>query len=191
MKRLFLIVSFLFLYIGVNAQDEDIYNVSIARSETDLLINGKTLSPQQEEFIIQDILGKEYSDLWMSAKRSYSFGKFCQYSGWIVIGTGLFTASSGAAGLLMIPFFSLFGSIFGGDPDLSNGMKTCGLMAVTGIIITYLGELICNRGKLLGTKASIDMDNVIDSFNSEVAARRQGQLSLGPTNNGFGLCYRF
>ncbi len=97
---------------------------------------------------------------------------------------GFCAGTVGITGVLLIPFVAVVGPIDSGQSqDLSDNktLKTAVRLTVAGGAMTVLGIGLCILGNRLKTGAFKQMDSVIDAYN----------MSIGPTDNGFGISYKF
>jgi hypothetical protein len=183
MKRLTVILFLSFLCIASSAQIV-IPEGCLSRKKTSLMVGDTPISSQQKAFLLQDINGENYTDVWEGAEIKYTYGALSMMGGSVLTVAGFCAGTVGITGVLLIPFVAVVGPIDSGQSqDLSDNktLKTAVRLTVAGGAMTVLGIGLCILGNRLKTGAFKQMDSVIDAYN----------MSIGPTDNGFGISYKF
>ena len=156
----------------------------LSRKKTSLMVGDTPISSQQKAFLLQDIDGENYTDIWNGAETKYTYGVLSMVGGSVLTVAGFCAGTVGITGVLLIPFAAVVGTIDSGQsPDLSENktLKAAGRLTVAGGAMTVLGIGLCILGNKLKTGAFKQMDSVIDAYN----------MSIGPTDNGIGISYKF
>ena len=189
MKRLALILSFVFLSISLSAQIIIPEGV-MSRKKDMLLINGTAVNRDQLAVIIQDIDGQDYTALWNRAENLITKSKNLYRWG---AGVGIFGLGAEITGFLLSGQLILLGSIAGmgsEDVEFSDSYQNTTMgaicLALAGHVAVRVGVVILITSAVIRASGRGKMDSIVEKYNQST-----GYLSFGPTNNGIGLSYRF
>lgn len=211
MKRLVMILVLLMAWTGAWAQY--VPDGVLKRHGNSLKIDGVRLTDVEQELVLSDIDGKDYVESW----NTYSQRRKDAIKTTVVGSVELVGAAAllyGGVWLFKITGASIFAVLFvsafvgGGNQDgqQDSGLETDRMgfiigslmaldLAVVGGGIHYAstGISLLTVGIASLVKSGTKMNDIVKRYNYSRLPndRITGQLSLGPTNNGFGLSFTF
>lgn len=211
MKRLTVVILCLMAWTGASAQY--IPDGMLKRHGNSLMIDGIRLTDVEQELLLSDIDGKDYVDSWNDyCKRRKDAIKDTIVGSVELVGSaalcygGVWLFKMTGASILAVIFVSALAG--GGDPENQQSFRldTDGMnlmlgsiaaldMAVVGggIYYAYKGFCYLTGGLMSLVISGARMNDIVTRYNYSRLPddKNIGCLSLGPTNNGFGLSFTF
>ena len=211
MKRI--VVVFLCLMAWTGASAQFVPDGVLKRHGSSLKIDGVRLTDVEQELVLSDIEGKDYVEVWnnYSLRRKAAIKDTIKGSVDLVGSAALLYGGvwlfkmTGASILLTIFVSALAG---GGDPesqqepniDVGRTKLVLGSIAALDLAVVGGGIYFASKGisYLAGGVTSliisgVRMNDIVKRYNYSRLPNDNtiGELSLGPTNNGFGLRLTF
>lgn len=143
------------------------HSKTVSADNGHLWIDGKKLSDNEA----LAVLGEETYSIYSKARRQIRIGETTATIGGTLLGAGI---GYGLGGLFT-------SKMLGNKEDARDYLIKGGIMAIIGSIPLAIGLPVMKKGNK-------KLESIAGSCHN---GQRTGELSLGNTGSGFGICYRF